>query len=556
MGHRVISRDFIDHDTRVNFDARASVHSVEDEETKVHPAIGSTIQLFESEQGPDDRRWQPGIRDRLVFICIIILAMMDAFDATVMIPVLPHLANAFQVPLVTTLWVNTAYLALNAASQLFFPMLCEVFSHGPLWIIAVVFATIGTGICSGSMTLPELIVGRLVQGFGAGGSTSLCFVVMAESSPEPIQARYSSYILLTRMLGAILGPIVGGLFVDNAHWTWAFYFNFIFCALGMLAIPFAVDLRFSKNIPLRKLRILDWSGATMVLMGAGGIILGLSWGGVYFRWVQWETLAPIAVGFAGFVALAFYETFWALHPLFCRRVFRSCAVVMTYVGCFLHGFLVFCQLQYFALYFMSTKYLTPTVSGITLLAITGLAMAPAAVVGIILAHEMRFLHWIISSGWMLTLLAAGCAILLNSTTPTVGWVFLFFSAGLGHGLLLASYNIRIWNAPKDEAASWPTKPTTMALLIRGWGMATAVPVGGVVFLTFLATELDNIGLQRDLINTAHGYLILMNDVQMDPGQRETIKAATAVAFRVVWELLAGVAALGGISSVFLWKKGR
>lgn len=89
MGHRVISRDFIDYDTKVNFDARASVHSVEDEETKTHPVLGSTIQLFESEQPSDDRRWQPGIRDRLVFICIIILAMMDAFDATVMIPVLP-----------------------------------------------------------------------------------------------------------------------------------------------------------------------------------------------------------------------------------------------------------------------------------------------------------------------------------------------------------------------------------------------------------------------------------------------------------------------------------
>lgn len=217
---------------------------------------------------------------------------------------------------------------------------------------------------------------------------------------------------------------------------------------------------------------------------------------------------------------------------------------------------VFCQLQFFALYFMSTKYLTPTVSGITLLAITGLAMAPAAVVGIVLAHEMRYLHWIISSGWMLTLLAAGCAILLNSTTPTVGWVFLFFSAGLGHGLLLASYNIRIWNAPKDEAASWPTKPATISLLTRGWGMAAAVPVGGVVFLNFLGAELDRIGLQRNLINTAHGYLILMNDVQMDDGQRETIKAATAVAFRMVWEVLAGVAALGGISSAFLWKKSR
>ncbi|KAJ5677816.1 uncharacterized protein N7477_003449 [Penicillium maclennaniae] len=552
MGRPKVLADTFVIEPKSTFDPRTSIHSVDD--GSPNPAQESTIQLFESDPSPEDQQWRPGVCDWLVFICIVILAMMDAFDAAVLIPVLPELANTFNEPLANTLWINTAYLVFSAGSQLFFTMMCEVFSHGPVWIVAVVFTTIGTGMCSGSMSLTELVIGRLIQGIGGGGAMSLCFVIMAESAPKSVHSRYSCYILLTRLLGTIVGPIVGGLFVDFAHWTWAFYFNFVFCALSLLVIPFAVDLRVSKNIPLRKLRILDWSGATMAFIGPGTILVGLNWAGSVYRWNDWQTWMPIAIGVAIFIAMVFYESTWALHPQFGVRVFKTRVTVMSYVGCFLHGFVVYCQLQFFTFYFMSTKYFSTVLSGVSLFAITGFAIIPAALVGIIMARESQCSKWIISGGWLLVTLASGCSILLDSTTPTVGWVFLFFSAGLGHGLLLSSYNIRIHDIPKLEGVSLPTNPTTIANLMRAWGMAFAIPVGGVIFLNRFGDELQSIGLKYDLINTAKGYIILMDQVQMAEGQREAVQDASAMALQVVWEVITCVAALGGLSSAFLWKK--
>jgi MFS family permease len=242
------------------------------------------------------------------------------------------------------------YLIISAASQLFFTMMCDVFSHGPLWIIAGVLSTIGSGVCGGSMNLAELIIGRLVQGIGGGGATAICFVIMADTIPESIQSRYSCYILLVRLIGSMLGPAVGGLFIDNGSWTWASYFNFVFCGLGLLLIPISVDLRVSKNIPLRKLRIMDWSGATMALLGPSSILIGLGWGGTLYQWTEWRTLMPIAVGLATLIALVLYESMWALHPLFGAKVFRSPAAIMTYVGCFCHG-LVVSAIRFFFFFF-------------------------------------------------------------------------------------------------------------------------------------------------------------------------------------------------------------
>lgn len=69
------------------FDAFSSLQSVDNVSFK--PAGDSTIQLFEGQTGSEEQQWRPHVRDWLVFICVVILAMMDAFDSTVMITVLP-----------------------------------------------------------------------------------------------------------------------------------------------------------------------------------------------------------------------------------------------------------------------------------------------------------------------------------------------------------------------------------------------------------------------------------------------------------------------------------
>lgn len=125
--------------------------------------------------------------------------------------------------------------------------------------------------------------------------------------------------------------------------------------------------------------------------------------------------------------------------------------------------------------------------------------------------------------------------------------------GLGHGLLLSSYNIQIQSIPKQDEASLSTMPVIIANYARTWGMAMSIPIGGVIFLNLFGQQLHLAGLNRDLINTTRGYIVLMEQVQMSDSNREAIKDASALALQGVWELVTGVAAVGGISSAFLWR---
>lgn len=86
MGSPEVIQQFFDHESKSALGPHASLQSVDD--VKTDPAQDSKIHLFENEI-PPDTQWRPGVRDWLVFICIVIIAMMDAFDATVLIPMLP-----------------------------------------------------------------------------------------------------------------------------------------------------------------------------------------------------------------------------------------------------------------------------------------------------------------------------------------------------------------------------------------------------------------------------------------------------------------------------------
>ncbi|CAG7919595.1 unnamed protein product [Penicillium olsonii] len=553
MGRHSTSEIF-DNESKIDFGVPSK--SLEDKSPPAGLGLGSSVQLFDIEQSSivEEERIV-GVQQRLVFICIIVLATMDSFNSTILIPAIPGLANLFSTSLASTLWATTVYLLFGAASHLYFTMMSEVFHHGPVWILAVLLATIGTGVCGGSLSLGELIIGRIIQGTGGGGAMALCFVAMKESAPEAIHSRYSCYIVLMRMGGAILGLICGGLFIDHGHWTWSFYFNFAFCALGLLGIPFAVDLRVSKHVPLRKMRTLDWVGVSMAFFGATGILVGLSWGGISYRWSEWETIVPIVVGAVLILALGLYESKWALHPLF-GGFFRSKMMSMTYLGCFLHGLVFLSHVQFFALYFMSTLYMSATISGMALLSLVGLAIAPVAIVGMILAREMECTQWIISAGWTLTILASGCSILLNNVTPTIAWVLLLFTAGLGHGLLLSGYNVRVRNVPKDEDTPLSSLPTTIAYYMRAWGWASAIPIGGAVLLNTLGVGLADVGLHPSLINSANGYLILMKDFGVTAQQQDAVSLASVAAFRSLWGVVTGFSILGGLSSAFLWRSSR
>lgn len=253
------------------------------------------------------------------------------------------LANSLGQPLENALWINTSYFLANAASQTISSMLAEVFGHGPILLAAAVLSTIGTGVCGGSLNLAGIIAGRSLQGTGGGGILAASFLIISNLIPKYHQQEFTNYVFRAQVAGSIVGAILGGLFGDYATTTWPFYSSFVFCALGMLVVPFAVDLRGcgqGNTGYVCKLRRTDWLGALLILFGVGTLLIGISWGGTRFAWDEAATLVPICVGISLLLLLVAYERFWTVHPFFSSAMFKSLSTTMIHISGFIYGTIV------------------------------------------------------------------------------------------------------------------------------------------------------------------------------------------------------------------------
>ncbi|OJJ50792.1 hypothetical protein ASPZODRAFT_30537, partial [Penicilliopsis zonata CBS 506.65] len=492
--------------------------------------------------------WTLNLKDWLILSCIALLMLMDGFNATVLIPILPDLSNSLDTPFSGVLWCQTAYLLVNAVSHCFFTMLLEIFGHGSLLFSALILSTVGTGIGCRAGSLSQLIAGRILQGIAGGGMTSVSLLLISDVIPPCKRPVTISYLFIARVIGAIFGPVAGGIFVDRASWSWAFYINFILCALGIVLVPFTITFQMNRTIDLRRIRTMDWSGATLIFLSVGTLLIGISWGGTLYPWHNWRTLLPIAAGGAGILALIFYERVWAVDPHFKLTVLQSSrSSIAAYIGCFLQGILIFTKLQYLALYLLSVGYMTPTFAGLSLLAITAVIFPTAAMEGTLTAKSRRF-HWSLWAGWMMTILSTGCFILLSASIPTGGWVIMFIVAGMGHGLLISGYNICLHAWTNEEESHHAMK---MYSLLRTLGMCVAVPVAGCILLNQVVHHITQLGLQAGVVNTANGYIILLSEVELSKAERAALDAAYTASFRFLWQVMSGVAALGGLSSFFI-----
>jgi hypothetical protein len=143
----------------------------------------------------------------------------------------------------------------------------------------------------------------------------------------------------------IVGPLAGGVIVDQTSWRWIFAINIPVVLVTLWLVRSAV-----ADVPQETHRRVDFVGATLCAVGLAGIVFALTEQPVY-GWSSpaiWGTLAGGIAVFAGFIV---YEA-RASHPmlrldLFRRRNFAmgNLETLSAYAGLAILFFFLFIFLQ-------------------------------------------------------------------------------------------------------------------------------------------------------------------------------------------------------------------
>jgi EmrB/QacA subfamily drug resistance transporter len=124
------------------------------------------------------------------------------------------------------------------------------------------------GLAPGTL---QLIVARAVQGVGAAllvpGSLALISANFSEERRGQAIGTWSGFTAIA----AGIGPVLGGWLVEHFSWRWIFFIN-VPLAAAVLAIAWT---RVPESRDEQAHGSIDWTGATLVTIGLGGIVFGL-----------------------------------------------------------------------------------------------------------------------------------------------------------------------------------------------------------------------------------------------------------------------------------------
>jgi MFS family permease len=275
----------------------------------------------------------------------------------------------------------------------------------------------------------------------------------------------------------------------------------------------------------------------------------VSWGGIMFPWESYQSLLPLLLGFFGTIGFLFYEHYIPKNPMVRIRVFIPRSAAVNYFGTTIHGIILWCMLYYLPLYYEAVKGYSATMTGVAIFPET-FTVAPVVVLtGILVSVTGRY-RWALWGGWTLTTLGLGILYLLDVQTTVVQFVFLNLVPGIGTGMLFPSteYAIQAAVAESDSGLAM-----TMFTFVRALGQSIGVAIGGVIFQSRLRIELSKYpavaASAEEYARDASALVRIIKGMPSESVERASIVQAYADSLKVVWAVMAGLAAVAGLLSL-------
>jgi EmrB/QacA subfamily drug resistance transporter len=415
---------------------------------------------------------------QLIFGALMLVMFLASLDQTVVATALPTIVGDLG-GLAHLSWVVTAYLLAATVSGPLYGKLGDLYGRKRLLQGAIVVFLVGSALCGLSENMAELIGFRALQGLGAGGLIVVTLAVVGDLIPPRERGRYQGYFGAVFGVTTVLGPVLGGFFVDNLSWRWIFYINLPvgFVALVVIGAVFRVQ---ASTVHRR----IDYLGAALLAASLSAIVLFTSLGGTTYAWGSGVIIALIVLG-AVLLPLFLLVEQRATEPILPLELFRNRIISLTGAIGFIIGLALFGSVTYLPLYLQIVKGESPTVSGLQLTPMMAGLLVTSIVSGQLITKFGRYKPFPIV-GTAVT--AAGLVLLSRLGVDTPIWVAAIdmLVVGLGLGMVMQVLILAAQNAVDFRHIGVATSAST---LFRQVGGSVGLAVFGAIFASRLAGEL-------------------------------------------------------------------
>jgi EmrB/QacA subfamily drug resistance transporter len=434
----------------------------------------------------------------LVVIGALMLGMfLAALDGTVVSTALPTIVGDLHGASHLT-WVVTAYLLTSTVSTPLWGKLGDQFGRKFFFQAAIVIFLIGSALSGLSQSMLELILFRAVQGLGAGGLMVGAQTIVGDVVSPRERGRYSGIFMGMFGVTTVIGPLVGGAFVDSIGWRWIFYINIPIGAVALVVTAVALPGALSKIH-----RVIDYLGSALLALSATALVLFASLGGTTYSWTSPFIIAMGVGGVVLGVAFLFAEQ-RAVDPVIPLALFRNKVFNAVSAIGFVIGFAMFGAMTFLPLFLQEVKGVSAIQSGVRLFPMMAGLFVASVGSGILVSRWGRYKVFPVVGTALTTI---GLFLMAHIGVATGAWTMAGYMAifGLGLGLVMSVLLVAVQNAvPYEELGT----ATSGSYFFRMIGGSFGTAVFGTIFASLI---LNNILRGLHLATAPAGFSVNAED---------------------------------------------
>jgi EmrB/QacA subfamily drug resistance transporter len=433
----------------------------------------------------ENRKW-------VTLVAVSFGLFMIMLDNTVVNVALPTMERDLHVSISQLEWVVTAYALTFAALLITGGKLADLYGRRRIFVVGLVIFSLSSLACGLAPDAGFLIGARAVQGSGAALMNPATLSIITATFPPKERGQAIGIWAGVSALALAIGPLAGGLIVENLNWNWIFFINVPVGALGIAVSQFAI--RESRDTSLEQ--SVDVPG----LLTSVGFLFSLSYAlieGNAHGWTSPEILglfAAAAVLLAGFVALEQRQRLAMLDlSLFRIGSFAGANAVAMLVSLSMFGIFFFVSL-----YIQNILHYSATQAGASFLPMVSLIILIAPIAGRL--SDRLGSRWLMGGG--MTLVGISLLLYERVTVHSDFWTLLpsMVVGGVGMAMTMSPMTSAAMGAvPVDKAGVG----SGVLNSFRQVGGSLGIALMGAIVASYLPHGAKGPAAAQDYVNGLH-----------------------------------------------------
>ena len=439
---------------------------------------------------PENRKWW-------TLAAVSFGLFMIMLDNTVVNVALPSIERDLHVSIESLEWIVTAYALTFAALLITGGKLADMFGRRRIFSVGIAIFTLSSLACGFAPSAGFLIGARAVQGVGAAlMNPATLSIITATFAPRERGQAIGIWAGVSAMALAI-GPLVGGLIVDNINWNWIFFIN---VPVGVVGIVVA-QLVIKESRDTSHEQSIDLPG----LFTSGAGLFALSYAlieGNQRGWASTEIISLFvlaAVLLTAFVVVEHRQRLPMLDlSLFKIGSFTGANIVAMLVSLGMFGVFFFVSL-----FIQNILGFTPTQAGAAFLPMTILIIIVAPIAGKM--SDRIGSRWLMGAG--MTIVGISLLLYQRVSVDSTFWTLLpaMLLGGLGMAMTMSPMtSAAMGSVPVDKAGVG----SGVLNSFRQMGGSLGIALMGAIVASYLHAPARTPQGAQDFVNGLHAALLV------------------------------------------------